>query len=129
MNTPNNQGFIALITAILISALLMGITLTQSRAAFYFREELLESEQKAQSRALAESCVHEAILHLTLDASYAGNEEVPIADQYCTIKTIQSTATTKIITTNASVRDTATDLKVGVSVPDYSITSWQEEYL
>ena len=128
MNTNHDQGFIALITAILISALLLGITLAQSRAAFYYRAQLLESEQKAQSRALAESCVHEAILRLTLDNSYAGNEEIQIAQQRCTIRPIEPTPNGLIIKTDSSVENASTDLTVEVTSTDFAIISWQEVF-
>ena len=124
----SSNGFIALITAILISALLLGITLTQSEAVFVYRAQLQESEEKAQSRTLAGSCASEAILRLTLNPEDGGNEVIHVAEQTCTIGAIAQTATGYMLHTKATVHGSTTTFKTEISGPPLQIISQIEEY-
>src|SRR3989344_2331312 len=57
-------GFIALISAVIISLVLMVVVFSVSTLAFFSRFNQLDSEYKEKSSALAESCVDLAILKL-----------------------------------------------------------------
>ena len=67
----NNQaGYIALISAIIISIILVGMTFTVSRAGYFSRFGSLDAENKRISKGLAESCVNEALLRIAQNAGY-----------------------------------------------------------
>ena len=54
---PTNDGFIALITAILLSAALLILVVAVSLEGYFSRFTVLESEQKEISIYAAETCV------------------------------------------------------------------------
>jgi hypothetical protein len=77
MTTPS-RGFIALTSAILIAAVLLGITTTLSTSGYFARGDSLTSEFKRVSLGLAESCANAALLKFATNYSYAGNETISI---------------------------------------------------
>ena len=64
LNKKRNKGFVALMSAIIISVILLLIITNLSLTAFYSRSDVLDSELKDRSSALAEACVDTAILKL-----------------------------------------------------------------
>ena len=66
------RGFVALITAIILSLILIVITVTLNQSGFFTRSILVDSENKERSVGLAEACVDVAILRLANDPTYAG---------------------------------------------------------
>jgi hypothetical protein len=68
------RGFIALISTILISAILIGVALTTSGSGISSRFDVLNSEYKRISLGLAESCANVALLKIDQNYNYAGNE-------------------------------------------------------
>ena len=126
----NDSGFVALITAIILSAVLLIIVITLNQTSFFTRGILIDSESKERSAALAEACVDIAMLKLANNPTYGGDEPaVSIGSDSCEIFHIdpllggQQTIETKGIfngaTTNLSV-------VVDVSVSDISVHSWTE---
>lgn len=119
------EGFIALISVIIITAVITAIVFALSFMSFFLRTNILESEYKDQSIGRAEACVYTTILKLTLDQSYSGNEtegSVP-----CFIRPIPSGPFPKDIEVEANVNNFHTNLRVTVSAPPtLSIISWEE---
>ena len=68
------SGFVALITAIILSFILIIVTTTLNQTSFFTRSILLDSEYKERGAALAEACVDVARLKLANDPLYSGNE-------------------------------------------------------
>lgn len=125
-----NKGFIALISAIVISMALLVVTVTLSYSSFFSRYTMLESEYKERSSALAEGCVASALLKLAGNSSYIGGETITIGSDICSIRTISVSGSNKIIETQASFPNTNskayTDLRVAVDIDTLVVASWQE---
>jgi hypothetical protein len=130
--SKNKRGFIALISAIIISALLLTITLGLGFSGFFSRFNIFDSESKERSLALAEACVNMAILKLATDKDYA----VTVADhailvndtETCSIVSLSPPPTRTFpitIRTNAIMNKAHTNLEVVID-SNYKITSWQE---
>src|SRR3989344_619469 len=84
-----DSGFVALITAIILSVILLVVTITLSQTSFLTRSILLDSEFKERSTALAEACVDVAILRISMTPGYsATNEDVSIGTETCTIVSV-----------------------------------------
>lgn len=127
----SNGGFVALMTAIILIAILLIVTITLNQTSFFTRGILLDSEYKERSSALAEACVDVARLKLANNILYKPiNEIVPIGDRECVIRSITDhpTAGQKIIETRATSSESVTNLKVTVEpqVEDIKIVSWEE---
>lgn len=110
------RGFIALTSAIIISIVLLLFIANTSLSGFYGRVNVLESELKEQSAALAEGCVEEAALRLAIDPSYSGGEDVSIDTHQCTILPITASSNQRVITTSADIQDARTNLRVTVTL-------------
>ena len=131
--TNPEGGYIALISAIIISVLLLAITFTLSFTAFYSRFNVLDSEFKKVSSALAEACVNSAMLRIANDSSYTLSVEdeltfdPPANTKKCKIISVSS-GLSKTIKTQASYRKAYTDLQVQVTYTgtDVVINSWTE---
>jgi uncharacterized membrane protein len=123
LNQKNNEGFIALISAIIISIILLLIITNLSLTGFYNRFNILDSELKERSSALAEACADTAILNLAQGINFTG--EVSIDGEKCNIESI-SGSTEKTIVVEAKYKNYFTNLRVVVKTSDLSVVSWEE---
>src|SRR5690348_11814933 len=86
-NARHNSGFIALTSAIIIAVLILAITLSLSFAGFFARFNVLDSESKERSFALAEACANNARVE-AISGTYSANESISIgpgAADNCTV--------------------------------------------
>ncbi len=119
-----NKGFIALITSIIISAVLLLVATNLSLTGFYARSNILDFELKEISFNLAEACVDTAILKIINNSSYhPTNEIVGIENESCIIESI----TGNVIKTKADYRNYITNLEVEINLTDMSILRFEEK--
>ena len=119
-----NRGYIALISTIVISLILLALTANMSTAGFYVRFNSLDSEYKRVSLGYAESCIHAALLKLAKNNTYAppsGGETVSVGSEACTIievLTDLSDPTKKTIKTKASFRGAFSNMEIVTIIQD-----------
>jgi len=125
-------GYIALISAILISVSLLTLVIAVSFEGFYSRFSVLESEQKEMSSYLAESCVNTAIIKISQDPNYTGIESVPVGKFECGIVSVGNG---KLFSTNRLIQAQGingaafTNLEVEIDpddLPSIEFVSWTE---
>lgn len=122
-----NSGFMALMSTIIICAVLLLIASNVSFNGFYSSSNIFDSEFKDKSMALAEACVDIAILNLSSGTTYnPTNEIVNVNADTCTIESITADASSKTIYAEANPNNYFTHLKIIVGSTDFSIISWQE---
>lgn len=122
-----NRGFIALISAIIISAVLITITFTLSASSYFTRFDILSSEFKERSAALAEACGDIALLKLAQVPTYGGNETITIGSDTCSILPIPPAVGGQVtVNTKAIFQRVVTNIKVIANTSDLSIVSWEE---
>jgi len=80
----NQQGFIALISIIIIAAVLTAIVFVLSTAGFFLRFNVFDSESKKASLGLAEACMQTAMLNLA-QGSLTVPQTVSVGAQSCKI--------------------------------------------
>jgi hypothetical protein len=124
----NINGYIAITSAIIISLLLMVIVFALSFSSFFGRYNIFDSQTKEISQALAEACAEKALLNLSQNSSYPGNETITVkSPDTCDILTIETSGSQKTIKTRATFQKTATNIKIIASTtPNLSIVSWEE---
>ncbi len=139
----HNKGFIALIAAVLISSVLLGLSSTIGVVSWYARLGVKEGEEHRLASLRAESCIDVALLRLAEQFRYnQPNEIIPVGEESCellavTYGTQQSQRVPATITARAHVGAAVTTLVVQVGVinpsveppfgePAMQITSWQE---
>lgn len=141
----NEQGFIALISAIIISAILLELSLSTSAASFTARSNSLHHELKLQSKASAESCSYIALKNSAENYFYNPvNEIINLGFGTCTILFVaygpENTVfhkKTAVIQTSAEFRNTWSRIEIHVTILNPSfihspsskqivIDSWRE---
>lgn len=78
-----NNGFIALFSVIIVSFILLLAAVSLSFSGFFARFNILDSELKARSDALAEGCLEAALLELAKDNTHLGGDTIGIDDETC----------------------------------------------
>lgn len=120
------NGYIAIISAIVISILIMGFVFAVSFSGFFNRFNILDSSLKETANGLAEACVETALLKLAENSSYGGNENIAISNEQCSILPLENAGNQKIIKTKAIVQKAVANFKIIVNANDLSIISWEE---
>lgn len=140
--TIKTRGFIALITVIIISVVLLGLVSASNTAGYFNRFNGLSREYKRTAFGLAESCINKALLTLAQNYSYApqGSVAVQLGSNSCTIASITdttSTATSRTvhIVANAQYKSAFSTVEAEVNIanplvassaPAITINSWVE---
>lgn len=125
----NKEGFIALMSAIVLSAVLIAVTVALNQSGFFARSALLDSEYKERSAALAQACANVALLKLIADPAYAGGEIVALQSDSCWIRPTKINspiAGENTIETSAAFQEASTTLRITAHSSDFSIVSWDE---
>ncbi|MBI4086219.1 MAG: hypothetical protein HY433_03210 [Candidatus Liptonbacteria bacterium] len=119
-------GYIALMSALIISAVMVIIVVTLSQVSFLSRINIADTYFKDKSRALAESCVNTALLDLVFNPSYSGNETITVASDTCKIISVVPSSTGRIISAQGVFANSFTNYKVTVASNTVSLISWEE---
>jgi hypothetical protein len=147
------RGFIALMSVIILSAMLLGLVSTANTAGFFARFNALNAEYKQVAFGLAESCANVALLSLaqnyaydpTLNAAYVPSQGllVSLDADSCYIQSITDVGAgspnfrTVLITTTAGYQGSFSTVEVEATVVNPSnpgsnppsaitINFWQE---
>lgn len=122
-----NHGFIAITSAIIISVLLLAIVFTLSLSGFFVRFNILDSEYKTRSEALAEGCVSKVFLNIAQNIALTTTDpsiDCQIVDASLALG--QYTIHTKGEFPDAGTFKAITNLEVIVNESDLSVVSWNE---
>ena len=120
-----NKGYIALMSAIIVSAILLVISVSLGVGGFFSRFNVLDKEYKQKSQALAEGCLQAAMVKWALNPNFsAGN--INIGGDICTIASIQNNTPVVgqlTIQTSAVYHQAVTNIKEVVKNIDLSLVS------
>lgn len=123
----SNGGFIALVSVLLISVVLLLMVTTLSLSGFIGRFSILNSELKKVSASLAEACANTAVLKLAENWNYTGNETIVVNGNACAVFPVAAAgADPQILKTQAVYRKSYTNLVITVHKTPFAIVSWQE---
>ena len=119
-NYKKQKGFVALISAVVISAVLLVLAAFFARGVFWARFAVLNRENKEMSLAFAEGCINLALLKI------ARNKDIAVPEQ-CEIVEISGANPYTIIARSDS-GDSYTNLKVIASLENgnLAINDWRE---
>jgi len=120
------KGYIAMTSAIIIAMLVMAIVFAINLTGYFNRSNVLTSELKDVSLALAEGCAEKALLKYAEDNAYAGNENITVNGRQCSILPIETSGSDRILKTKAIVESTTSNIKVVFNTADMTIVSWEE---
>lgn len=126
MTTPP-RGFVALMSALVISVVLLLIASGGSLAGFFTRVNSLSFEYKEVTLALADACVSHTLLALSLDNDYSGNATTTLGEnRECYTGDISESGGTYTFRTRSYLNDVYTILEVETEAPDFTIVSYEE---
>ena len=127
------RGFVALVSVVIISAMIAILVFTLGAVSFLVRFDEIDAASKEQSEHLAANCVREALVRIAQDPDYApeaagdcisaGNtcSEGPYACRICAV----SVGFPKHIIARAVFRHAYTTYRVTIE-DTLAITRWQE---
>ena len=133
-----DRGFVALMSVILICAVLLMAVFTLYVSSFFARFDALDGEHKRESLELAEACVNAAALRVAQDSNYAPlppGDCIGVggicgtADQMtCKICSVTYAGKSTTAEVRAAVDGAYSDLKVTFSIVSGSalISEWEE---
>ena len=125
------RGFIALTSALVISAVMLLIATGGSLAGFYTRVNSLNDEYKERSFALAEACASQRLVVLAVgDPTYLNSKTMNISGGVCSVSKVDTIGTAPNDTYQFRVQgvygNSYTNIAVVAKVSDLSITSYTE---
>ncbi|MBI5470119.1 hypothetical protein HY968_02240 [Candidatus Kaiserbacteria bacterium] len=117
----DTRGFIALMSVIIIGAILSIFVFTLGVSTFYARYGILDAENKKMSEVLAEGCMQAAALKIAQNSTYtpiSGGECVSVGgtcggsgvQKVCKICSVVITGTTAMMQTRATYNGAYTNL-------------------
>jgi len=133
----SQRGFIALMSTIVMAAILLSIMASTQFASFYARSDALGIENQRAALALAESCVNIALLALATSSDpeeFDIHESVFAVDtdfrgrpRTCTILNVTHSGVDVEISTYASVDDSFSSVSASATLPpNIQLNSWAE---
>jgi len=123
MTRQNNNfqnGFIALMSVVILSAVMIMVTITLGTVTYFSRMGEFNNESKELSYFLAYTCIDYAEFQLTIDLDYPGNEILTVGDYQCGILPItkedgdghkKKKGKNRRVTTTATVLNSTTTLQ------------------
>jgi type II secretory pathway component PulK len=108
----SQQGFIALISVLMLSVMLLGVVISLAQYGMVSRYALLTLEQKEISNALARGCIQVARIAIANDPLYeTANKQVSYDDSWCEIVSIAVVGSMSVVRTSASSSGAVTNLE------------------
>ena len=122
-----NDGYIALMSVLIVGAAATAIGLTLLVSGANSQRSALVEQQSIQATALANACGEEALQVLHDNKTYAGTGTLTLSTGTCNYN-ITNTVTAATITTNSTVNDVVkkNTIYATINATNISITSWQE---
>jgi hypothetical protein len=131
MNKIKSNGYIALISIIIIGAIILLSAISLTFVALSQTQIMIGQNQKLFSYYLANACAHYGLNRLRTNPAYLGNEKVTFDNYICQIEPILANGQqTFIIYTNSNVNNYLSRIKVDIGQlkPRTIIKYWGEAY-
>ncbi len=129
-NSRAPRGYIALISMLILSAILAAVAMSAGSASYFARQGVLQQEEHALARARADSCAHVALLQFAEDPSYrprSGGETVQIEPKRaCTIDAVSASDTEVVITARAHEGLVSVEVEARATRAPLRLVSWKE---
>ncbi|HSD12857.1 MAG TPA: hypothetical protein VLC10_04825 [Patescibacteria group bacterium] len=128
----DERGVIALLTMIVLGALVVSIGIAAGLVGHSQLVVEAVTDHERQVRALASTCLEEAVYRVKLDPAYAGGT-VPLEGETCAV-TVSGAGGTRTVTATAAVASHTKSLtatltlkqNAALSARAWSVTAWQE---
>jgi hypothetical protein len=126
MYANRHQGFVALISAVIISAVLMLMVLAGALSGIFARSNVLDAELKSRSRAVADACLDQALLLVTNNPGYLDSQYQKFNALDACLLTVSGVAPAKSIAVQGSSTKAVTNLSATYNTGTKAFTSLSE---
>jgi hypothetical protein len=129
MPKQKTPGYILLISALIISSVLLAVVCAAAGAGFYLSANGIDMYSRQQSFVLAWSCLQMARLRIIQNPQSPQVGQVPIAGYSCQIFAINFNAPVEgqiTIQSRAEINNAVSNLQMVVSAGDLSLISWED---
>jgi hypothetical protein len=125
------QGYIALISVLLISTALILAVVSLSFTGYLNRFVILDAQLKEESLAYAEACASQVVGEIAKNKDFVADYyPYPVSvngvSSACTIESITPPAASRIIITKSIVQKATTKIEVTLNSSTASVLSWNE---
>jgi hypothetical protein len=114
MKNNSQQGYVALITVIILGVVLLVAVLGFSLLMFFNTHSTTNALLKESSYFAARACLEKALLNITVDPDYAGGDNLSVDGDPCTITSVTQEGANRIIITTSTIRRAQTTLELTV---------------
>jgi len=126
MKNPNNPGYIALMTVIIMGVIVSVIATSLVLLGLGHSRTSLSEIQSANARLAADACTEDALRQIRLSPTFTGNGSLTLDNATCSF-TVQNTTTFSITSTGVSGNSTRrVEVDLSARTPSILITKWQE---
>jgi len=122
------RGYIALISILIISVILILIASTVSQLGIGRVSMAIEKNQYLESSYLVEACAEEALMKLAESSSYSGDETITINGNNCQILPVENLGgESRRIKVSATLYNQTKRIKIEISqlTPRITVSSWE----
>jgi len=125
----NQEGFIALISILIIGAVVLVISIGLSLRSIGETDMSLGEQESHRALALANLCAEQALMKFESTLNYSGSESIIIGNESCDILAVSGSGNlNRTIQTQSTVSNYTRKVQVVVSQisPTMQLTSWEE---
>ena len=124
----NQKGYIALISVIIISALVLLIASSANLLSVSESDMGLQENQSWEAFYLATACAEEALQQIRDFAPFSGSGSLSLGQGTCTYTVIKLVGENRTIIASGTVGDAIRKIKITIDKinPDINIVSWQQ---
>ncbi|MDP1719358.1 MAG: hypothetical protein Q8L24_02960 [bacterium] len=120
------KGYIAIVSSVIISLVLMIVAISVGSSNLLSRGSVNDFQMKLLSHTIARSCLNHALYRLADSLAYTGNETVAVSSYSCALSTITTFGLNKVITAKASINGITTNLRLTANSRTLSTVSLEE---
>ena len=125
----NQKGYIALISVLIVMALVVLIASSANLASISESDMGLKEQQSWEAFYLGTACAEHALMSLKEDLNYSGSETLTFANGECTIENIEGTGNQdRVVKVSGSAHGFTRRIKIEINtvIPETDIESWKE---
>jgi hypothetical protein len=124
----HERGFIALISVLMLSVILLAAVISLAQYGIVSRYGLLTLEHKEISQARARACIQVARIAIVNDPDFeVADKPVAFEDSWCEIVSIDAGGGTSVVQVSASSSGATTNLEAVIDAASGDVTGVQEK--
>ncbi|MDP2789797.1 MAG: hypothetical protein Q8O51_01580 [bacterium] len=127
MSAPKTQGFVTLISVLILGAVGVAVVISLIQLGLGSSRTSFATEQSVQARGLADACGEAALSTIRLTPAFTGTTPLTFGSGTCSFTVTNTGGTTRSVTALGTVGTIVRHVTIVVAtVSPVTLTSWQE---